>query len=250
MGESASLYKKPFQIRSRSLLLLSIIAMQQILSQSCLVANCLLCGASACMKCQDGFYTYAGQCLKCKESCRICTGPKTCSECKIGFFLDFLTDDCSTCPIACSECRRDERSFLQNVDCTKCIAGYIVKDGQCTLDKKNQTTIIAAVISGLVLSLVIALIIISCCKKPKPDIQRVGPHQPESDNTRLANGTGVHTRQLGNWYQENHGSTQSLKILPPPIFVIERQKSMSESPEEPEVPAPEPRQIHAKESKE
>ncbi|GAB1227985.1 hypothetical protein ENUP19_0367G0018 [Entamoeba nuttalli] len=94
--------------------------------------HCKLCDSSSnkCSMCENGYYlSNSQQCVKCPNSCALCSSENECSECNTGYYLDGITcKGCSTID-GC----QDNQCTTTGL-CTKCVSNsYILESGRCTL---------------------------------------------------------------------------------------------------------------------
>ncbi|BFU26633.1 protein kinase, putative [Entamoeba histolytica HM-1:IMSS-B] len=96
------------------------------------LSNCNKClNESICTECVEGHYLKETKCLKCstKEHCKICsTTTNTCSVCEEEYYSK--EDKCIKCSDSISNCTQCQNEGNQ-VICTKCNDGAILKEGKC-----------------------------------------------------------------------------------------------------------------------
>lgn len=88
--------------------------------------NCKKCSGpgDTCTECSTGYAQIKGKCVKCHNSCKICSGsePYECTECANGYYKE--TQDskeyCLSCGDNCTECTLKT--------CSKCIDGYYLEE--------------------------------------------------------------------------------------------------------------------------
>lgn len=105
---------------------------------SCNIQNCDKCKADQqCDKCMDGFYKSGKECLPCDNTCATCTGPGSCSTCKLTYGQKCVSscpsktfqseNTCIDCDQSCKECNGPYK-----YNCVKC-EKYLYKN-QCYSD--------------------------------------------------------------------------------------------------------------------
>ncbi|PFH53554.1 hypothetical protein AMATHDRAFT_73358 [Amanita thiersii Skay4041] len=108
--------------------------------------------------CPDGSFSDGQKCSPCSPSCRTCTGPTSndCAICANGSFIfngscvkadsngicegangmiaDNNKKECDTCGLHCASCKIPNftvASTVNQAQCTSCIPGYVLSNGQC-----------------------------------------------------------------------------------------------------------------------
>ncbi|KAM3143284.1 hypothetical protein pb186bvf_004616 [Paramecium bursaria] len=97
--------------------------------------KCTLCDNSNCNSCQPGQYLNTSnlKCKSCISNCAQCTSQNSCQLCNSGYYN--LNNVCNKCIQNCSDC-------TQSSTCTKCQAGYVLDiNNQCSSCSSNQLVI-------------------------------------------------------------------------------------------------------------
>ena len=89
----------------------------------CKDSACSICSQSTCTECKLGYFIESGQCLHCKSYCKSCKSLAKCLECEDSFEL-FQDSYCIPCPQYCISCL--------NTLCLECFPGFTLQDSICT----------------------------------------------------------------------------------------------------------------------
>ncbi|GJJ11898.1 hypothetical protein Clacol_006136 [Clathrus columnatus] len=112
---------------------------------------------SSQQQCPDGSFNNNGNCTLCSPTCKTCSGPTSndCIICGGGQFTskgqcvgtdangicsgtnlvaNNLKNECDSCPTKCTSCKIpgfNAASTLSQVQCSGCLPGFVLSNGQC-----------------------------------------------------------------------------------------------------------------------
>jgi len=114
--------------------------------------NCVSCfSADSCIQCQTNMYwnSSAQVCATCDPNCLMCEsfGSIGCSQCKVGYALDFQSGSCGACGSSCLSCLETDicsacpngQVFTSNGDGTvQCAVSCPANSSNCTACSQTQ----------------------------------------------------------------------------------------------------------------
>ena len=136
-------------------------------TSSCSVLNCQTCSSSTtCSTCIAGYFRASTvKCSACSLNCESCTVSTSCTTCSTGYYRHTI-GKCYTCPTGCSVCYEDYTSSGKAI-CTSCLAGYTLKNTECTKWSLSVFGLIGIIFGATILISVIIIVPIVCCLKRK-----------------------------------------------------------------------------------